>query len=139
MELMPPVINTYSNTGCVLKKFKSAPYLFISVSTSGFKNERALMHLQPRCECSSLIWIYITMGPLETTGAYVTGVVALWRRNKGPDRVEANNDEGASAANVFSVARSSFKLKLLESEMTRYRLGGIGSKSKKPATSVMTT
>lgn len=98
IKLMPPVINTYGNTGCVLKKFKSAPYLFISVSMSGFKNERALMRLKPRCECSSLICIYITMGPLETAGAYVTGVVALWRRNKGPDGVEANNDGGASAA-----------------------------------------
>lgn len=95
---MPPVINTYSNTGGVLKKFKLAPYPFISASTSSFKNERALMRPKPRCECSSLICIYITMGPLETAGAYVTGVVALWRRNKGPDGVKANNDEGASAA-----------------------------------------
>lgn len=98
IKLVPPVINTYSNAGCVLKIFKLAPYLFISVSTSGFKNERALMHLKPQCECSSLICIYITMGPLETAGAYVAGVVALWRRNKGPDGVKANNDEGASAA-----------------------------------------
>lgn len=38
---------------------------------------------------SSLVFIYMTMVPLETAGAHVTGVVALWRCNKrGPGSLQ---------------------------------------------------
>ena len=105
-----------TNIYCLLQKPNPLSF-FIFVHNGLFKKVTSSLpgYVSNNCECtcseSSLIYIYITMLPLETTGAYVTGLEALWRCNKRPDRGKANKKRRHLARQcLFTVCERSLKM-----------------------------